>query len=283
MLNQGNPLQKYFRQPKVFISLPSKGLFYKDNSLQGDYNNVPIFSMTGMDEIIFKTPDALLNGESTVKVIESCCPYIKDGNNIPSIDIDALLVAIRIATYGEGLDISHVCSECEHENDYIINLTKILDYFYSQNFDGKIVIDDLTITLRPLNYKEVTDFNIENFKLQKMLFQLNRSNSSDDEDGEEKTKKIQNEIYKTISEIQVKLFINSIENIRIGNELVEDVEFISEWLQNAERGFFQEIKKKLEKNKEVWDIPKQNVKCNNCEHETDLTITLDPSNFFGKK
>jgi len=283
MSNQGNPLQRYFRQPKIYIGLPSKGLFYKNNSLQGDYNNMPIFSMTGMDEIIFKTPDALLNGESTTKVIESCCPYIKSGDQIPSIDIDTLLIGIRIATYGEGLDISHTCTNCNHENDYQIDLTKMLDYFNSQTYDGKITIDDLTITLRPLTYKEVTDFNMENFKLQKMLFQLNKTDLAEEENGPEKIKSMQAEIYKTISEIQVKLFISSIESVRVGNEIVEDVEFISEWLQNAERHFFQEIKKKLEKNKEIWDMPKQHVTCDNCQHETDLSVTLDPSNFFGKK
>jgi hypothetical protein len=283
MANHGNPLQKYFRQPKIYISLPSKGLFYSEGSLQGDYNNMPVFGMTGMDEIIFKTPDALLNGESTVKVLESCCPYIKEGDKVPSIDIDALLVAIRIATYGEVLDVSHTCAECSHENDYEISLSKILEYFNNQTYDGKIIIDDLILVLRPLNYKEVTEFNIENFKLQKMLFQLNQSSMSEEEGGEEKIKSIQANIYKTISEIQVKLFISSIESIRVGNELVEDVEYISEWLQNSERGFFQEIKRKLEKNKEIWDIPKQHIKCNNCEHETDIAVTLDPSNFFGKK
>ena len=92
-MNPNNPLQKYFRQPKVFISLPSKGLFYPEGALQGDHNNAPIFGMTGMDEIIFKTPDALFNGEATVKVVESCCPYIKDAKDMPSIDVDALLVA----------------------------------------------------------------------------------------------------------------------------------------------------------------------------------------------
>ena len=283
MANQGNPLQKYFRQPKVYISLPSKGMYYENGALQGDHNNMPVFSMTGMDEIIFKTPDALLNGESTVKVIESCCPYIISGDKVPSIDIDAILVAIRIATYNEILDISHTCSECEHETDYEISLSKILDYFNQQTYDGTIVIGELTIVLRPLNYKEVTEFNIENFKLQKMLFQLNQTSTSDEDGSAEKTKSIQADIYRTISEIQVKLFIKSIESIKVGNEIVEDIEYISEWLQNSERGFFQEIKKKLEKNKELWEIPKQHIKCDNCQHETDVAITLDPSNFFGKK
>ena len=75
-MSDSNPLQQYFRQPKIFISLPSKGLYYGAGSFQGDYNSVPIMAMTGMDEILMKTPDALFNGEATFKVIESCCPFI---------------------------------------------------------------------------------------------------------------------------------------------------------------------------------------------------------------
>ena len=44
-MTANNPLQKYFRQPKIYMALPSKGLFYPPGSLLGDYNNVPIFGM----------------------------------------------------------------------------------------------------------------------------------------------------------------------------------------------------------------------------------------------
>ncbi len=27
-MNPANPLQKFFRQPKIYVTLPSKGLFY---------------------------------------------------------------------------------------------------------------------------------------------------------------------------------------------------------------------------------------------------------------
>ena len=74
-----NPLQQYFRQPKVFITLPSHGVYNKPGTITGSFENMPIFGMTGMDEILLKTPDALLTGESTVKVIQSCCPNIVDG------------------------------------------------------------------------------------------------------------------------------------------------------------------------------------------------------------
>ena len=64
-----NPLSKHFRQPKLYIKLPSGGNFYRPGSLvpeqTGEY---PVYAMTAKDELMFKTPDALLNGQSTVNV-----------------------------------------------------------------------------------------------------------------------------------------------------------------------------------------------------------------------
>ena len=47
-----NPLQKYFRQPKIFIKLPSAGVYCQPGNIQGDSNHMPVYGMTGMDEII---------------------------------------------------------------------------------------------------------------------------------------------------------------------------------------------------------------------------------------
>lgn len=167
-----NPLQKYFRQPKIYISLPSKGLYYPAEAFQGDSSNVPVFGMNGIDEILYRTPDALFTGEATAKVIESCCPYIKDGFSVPTLDLDVLVIAIRIATYGEVYSTAQTCKNCETENDYDIDLRKLLEHFNQVSYNNKVTVDHLTITLRPLNYKELTEFNIENFKLQKLLMNL---------------------------------------------------------------------------------------------------------------
>jgi hypothetical protein len=57
---------------------------------------------------------------------------------------------------------------------------------------------------------------------------------------------------------------------------------IAEWLANCDKDFFQEIKKRIEKSRDQWSLPKQHVKCSSCGHEGDIDVTLDPSNFFGK-
>lgn len=270
-----NPLQKYFRQPKIFISLPSKGLFYPAGDLSGDYTNVPIFAMTGMDEIIMKTPDALFSGEATIKLIESCCPYIKDAHSVPSLDIDALLIAIRIATFGEIMNVSTKCKNCDHENDYEISLPSILDQLSQKSFNNVLEIGELSITLRPLSYKEMSEFNIENFKLQKMLVQL----SQDERNEEEKQKTIDN-IYLTLAEIQGKLLLASIESIKTPEATVTDRQFIAEWLSNTIKDSYNHIKEHLEKNKKDWTIPPMDVQCNECGHKDTIEVSLDQSSFF---
>lgn len=270
-----NPLQKYFRQPKIYIQLPSKGIYYESGTLTGDWSNVPIFAMTGMDEILMKTPDALFTGESTCKVIESCCPYIKNAKTMPSIDVEALLIAIRIATFGPKLSLSQRCPKCGTENDYDIDLSLLLDHFNNLKYINTVkVLDDLTIRVRPLQYEETNYFSIENFKLQKILVQAVELKE------EEKQKQI-DKLYADLSELQLQLFLTTIENVQAEGINVTEKAHIEEWLRNADREIYKQIKAKLEENKESWNMPDQHVKCANCEADNKLAIVMDQANFFG--
>lgn len=269
-----NPLQKYYRQPKVFIPLPSKGLFYPAGALQGDHNNVPVFGMTGMDEILFKTPDALFNGEASSKVIESCCPYVKNARKMPSLDVDTLLIAIRIATYGEMMSIGHRCKNCGSDDEFEIDLRGVLEYFSNLKFESNIPLGEITVNIKPLSYDELTNFSVENFKLQRMLFQ-----SSDM--TEEQQQEHLNGIYQKLAELQVDLFMLSIASVTTPEGVVEDRDQIREWLRNTERPIYNTIKEQLEKNKAAWTIPKQPVTCSECGTPDTVEITMDQSNFFG--
>lgn len=273
-MTQPNPLQKFFRQPKIYISLPSKGLYYEPGALAGDYNNVPVFAMSGMDEIIMKTPDALFTGEATANVIESCCPYIKNAKSMPGIDIDALLIAIRIATFGNTMNVSHSCKNCGEENDYEIELNPLLEYFSNLKFLNTITISEsLVIRIRPLQYDEMNYFAIENFKLQKTLYQI--SNTSE----EEKQQQI-DKIYKELSELQLQLFLTAIESVQAESVTVLEKSFIEDWLRNTERDTYKIIKDKLEKNKESWSMPEQPVQCASCSSTNSIVVGIDQSNFF---
>ena len=78
MVENSNPLNKYFRQPAVYISLPSGGNYPPHVVTPSKTGELGVMPMTAKDEIRFKTPDALMNGVGVVDVIHSCIPDIKD-------------------------------------------------------------------------------------------------------------------------------------------------------------------------------------------------------------
>ena len=93
-----NPLFKHFRQPAIHIKLPSEGQYWPAGSVEiPQTGELPIYPLTTRDELTLRTPDALMNGASTIHVIESCCPSIKDPWKMPLVDLDTLLISIRIA------------------------------------------------------------------------------------------------------------------------------------------------------------------------------------------
>lgn len=269
-----NPLQQYFRQPKVFVSLPSQGVYNEPGVISGDPANLPVFGMTGMDEILLKTPDALLTGESTVRVIQSCCPGITDAWTVSNLDVDTLLVAIRIATYGNTMSITHICTNCATDNNYDIDVSKFLDHFAQCKFNHDVVIDDLTIRLRPLNYKQVTEFNLENFALQKRLYQI-----SELPDSEEKTQQVA-EIYNDLGVLQNKVMIAGVEQVEIPGNIVTEYAYIKEWIENSDTRIFDAVRKQVQSNNTTWQLPTNKIKCDNCGTENSITINLDQSSFF---
>ncbi len=269
-----NPLQRYFRQPKIYISLPSKGAYYPVGAFDGVPSNIPIFGMTGVDEISIKTPDALFTGESTMNLIQSCCPCIKSAKDMPIIDVDAVLVAIRIATVGNSMQIEHACTSCAELNDYDVNLTSVLDHFAGQEFNNVIKIDDDTqVYIRPLSYSELSQFSVENFNIQKRLIQIK-------ELSDEEQRASFDQLYKEMNDLQLELMLLSIQSVRVPECVVSELEFIKEWINNSEKVVYEKIKEGLEKNKQAWAVPKFTVQCAGCQAENKITVTLDYSSFF---
>jgi len=269
-----NPLKKYFRQPKVYIGLPSKGIYNQPGALNGDPTNIPVFGMTGMDEILIKTPDALLNGEATVKVIESCCPIIQDAWDLCLLDLDMILTAIRIATQGNTMQVSHACTNCGAINDYDVELGTVIEHYSKCEYDSKIVLKDLSVKIQPLTYKQWTEFQVKNFQLQRQLKQIMEIT-----DPAQQTALV-SEMYTKITSIQKEAIFLQIASVDTGNQIVEEREFISEWLANCDKTIFDAVKAIVEKNRIAWEIPKISAKCDSCGTENNVSITLDQASFF---
>ena len=269
-----NPLKKYFRQPKIYVDLPSKGMFNKPGTLTSDPAKLPIFGMTGMDEIIVKTPDALLNGEATVKVVESCCPAIADAWDLSLLDLDLMLVAIRIATHGNTMTVTHTCASCQAINDYDIDLGNIVQHFAQCHYDNEIVLDEVSLTLKPLNYRQWNEFQIKNFGIQRKLNQTLQL------ENEEEQSKLMSDLFNQVSVIQTEMIFAQIDSVKTQEGIVTQREFIREWLENSDAEIFDVVRKQVEKNRLAWQIPKVDAECPECKAHNDLIVEMDQANFF---
>jgi hypothetical protein len=278
-----NPLQKYFRQPKLYIRLPSEGKFYPGGSLEvPETGELPVFSMTAKDELAFKTPDALLNGQATVDVIQSCMPNIKNAWVMPSIDIDAALIAIRMATYGETITISTKVPVIGDEREYQIDLRQMLDSFANQEYSSIVQIGEMIVHLRPLTYQEFTKSAIQTMEEQRIFSLVNNESVSD----EDKLQAFTNSFAK-LTELTVSMVTQGIDKIVIGEDEVTNRSHIDEFIKNADKEFFNSITNHLEKERSKYTIKPLVV--NSPQEDIDrgvpatyeVPITFDQSNFFG--
>jgi len=271
-----NPLQQYFRQPKIFIKLPSEGLYNKPGTLQGDVTNMPVYGMTGMDEIIIKTPDSLLTGASTASMIVSCCPGIKDAWELSSIDLAMVLAAIRIATYGETMNVGHVCANCGADNEFEIELNRIIEHYMTCKYDNSVKLGDLVVKIQPLTYRQSTEFSLKNFRLQQQIGQVDSIENKDEQ------QEFLNKMFRELALIQNDIYKASVESVETPTGVVTDKTFIAEWIEKCEKEVFDAIKAKNQQNASVWELPKYPVKCDGCGTEVNLIVDLDQSSFFAR-
>jgi hypothetical protein len=274
-----SPLKKYKRQPKIFIDLPSKGEYSPSGTLVNDvYTQLAVFSMTAADEILFKTPDALINGEATAKNISSCIPAIADPWNIPTIDIDTILIAIRMATYGPKMTVNATCPHCKSANSYDIDLQSLLDYYASLNYKDTVLIDNFTIKLKPLNYRQIT----ENQKKSVQLSRAVQIQANKIEDEEEKAQFVDT-ILNQIAELGIKIIFDTIQSIEVDGHIETSRSEIIDFMSGSDVHIFKKVKQHIEGNGTLWRAPVQKVVCGNdeCGKEHKISISLDQSDFFG--
>jgi hypothetical protein len=71
-----NPLTKFFRQPAIYIRLPSQGRSWATDTIRYPENGeLPVLPMTAIDEISYTEHlTHLFNGEAVTGVIQSCVP-----------------------------------------------------------------------------------------------------------------------------------------------------------------------------------------------------------------
>lgn len=273
-----NPLVKYFRKPTTYIQLPSRGIFNPEIS-QTMIDEVGILPMTALDELELRNPDALLNGEALVTIIKSCVPSIPDPRKLPNIDVEALFLAIRYATYSNETSHSHTCANCNETSDYNIDINYILSKFPSIEKQPILEHDGLKIYIRPNTLESVTRVAFIEAEQMKMIEYYASAEFKSDA-VESSATRIYNSFHR-IASYNVDLVTDAIAHIETedGN-VVDDRNFISQFVRNIPKDISEKIKREVKKiSDKPKDIGKMSFSCPECDHHEEVNIEFNPVNF----
>lgn len=269
-----NPLQQYFRRPTIYFTLPSGGKFYGPGVVNFPANKeLPVYPMTSLDEISIRTPDGLFNGSSTVEVIKSCIPAIVDPWKLNSIDMEAVMVAIRAASVDGKMEIISTCPSCSEESKYDIDLLKLLVEKVDVDYSG-LVLGELTVNFRPLTYAESNENSKRQFEIQRLMATMD-----DYEDSAEK-QKIMKECMDKMNHLFNDIVTQMIESVTTPETTVTDRVHISEFVTGSDRKTNKAIKEKSTALRQANDTKPLKIRCINCGHEYKQGLVLNFTDFF---
>ena len=284
MTENTNPLGKYYRQPQIYITLPSKGKYYgADVFTPTETGEIPVLPMTAKDELSFKTPDSMMSGQSTVDVIQSCVPNFKNAWKMVNFDTDAVLLAIRIATYGETMDVTYKVPVTNEDMTHTVNLPALLEELGKTN-----IVDEATtktgfkVKLAPLDYQSLSQIQTAQFEQQKIYTTVSNSALSEQDKSTQFVKS-----FKLLNNINFSMLVDSITSITTpeGTTVVDKAQ-IKDFCDNCDARVINEIQDELAKIRSQAQI--KPIRLQSTEDQIkkgapttyEVPVTFDSSNFF---
>ncbi len=279
MENQTNPLKSYFRKPGIWVKLPSQGKFYENKIEElNEMGEIPVYPMTAKDELMLKNADALLNGTAVYHLVQSCVPCIKNPKEVPSIDLDALLLAIRRCTYGENFDIVtyHDCAD-NASTESTLNL----DYFITtiktvEQTDPVTLPNGIKVFIKPVSLSQLLNLNWIQYE-QVRNIQLAEQQGVDEK---EKVNLLQKG-YDALTQQNLEVVANCIDTVLLPDGVsVTDRNNINEWVKDLSSTDFKDIEQGVMKLGEMGMTRTFKTTCKHCGKEHENQLDLNPTTFF---
>lgn len=272
-----NPLLAYVKQGKPILNLTSKGKFWPSGSIDSA-ENIEVFSLTGQDEILLLNTSTSLLGSVLAEIIESCVPSIKNVWDMPRIDLDSVLIAIRCASYNNRMNMQYVCPQCSTDQTHSVDLLEVSQEITIPDYTVPFVHNETAVWFRPYTFRENFQQLIDQNSKLTVLDQLSDSNVSDEE-----KQKIINSSLREITRINIQALANSIDSVMIDNQVkVNNTDQIKEWLLKADRETFSAVKNAVDQKNNEYQMPNRSFTCKNseCNHVHTMEIQFNPADFL---
>lgn len=280
MSEQTNPLAQFYRQESFRIKLPSRGSYYDNNTLTLDDNEeLGIMPMTAQDEILLKNPDNLLTGKALTDVIKSCAPEVKNPKKLLACDVDAIMISIRRASYGDEADINGQCPECGTENTYGIDLETIVNHSEKLEDSYEVVLPQgLTVFLQPGTFEAlIRQYKVafENEKARRAATGLA---------NEDLALQLFSKAFKELSKLNFEMIAESIIKIIFTDgegeeQTITNKKHIRDFIANVDKRTVDIVDEKIAEINKIGIERNYDAVCNECGHKWQIGIEFNPVNF----
>lgn len=277
-----NPLNKYYRTPKLSVLLPSRGLYYEPGAVVDTESGeeINILPMTAQDEVMLKNPDALLSGEAVVSLMRSCAPQIRQPKKLLSCDVDAIMVGIRAASYGDQNEISADCPKCSANNSYTVDFSALLETVEPLESSYEVVLSSgVSLTVVPASFENTV-------KQQKALFEGSKIQRllSDDSVSDEARLRMFSEALTRITKMSFDMTVNSVSQAMFTDDngetvTVTDRKHIAEFLRNIDTTDANTLEKTIAAVNSHGVQDQLDCVCRNCGHNWSIPIEFNDTNF----
>jgi hypothetical protein len=209
-------------------------------------------------------------------------PAIKDPWQMPSIDVDSVLIGIRIASYGPNMTVTSTVPKTKSKQDHEINLMSLLESRKQPIIDTKVMLGNgVTIVVKPSSYREMQSIRRETFEKQRLSRTINNS----DMDEEAKEKEF-NKIFANLTMLNVQTLTDNIDTIVTPEGTFNDMASKQEFVNNVELKHVNMIRKKVDEINVIGSLPKYKVQTpeedvkKGAPESYEVPVMLDNSDFF---
>ena len=250
-----------------------------------DNQEVCIYGLNAIDDIMLNTPDALLNGHALESVIQSCVPDVKDVKRVLQPDLDAIFLGIKAATNNGKFEIERKCEACGHENNFEVQCNHLLDNMtYVDDTDTFVMIDgDLRVHIRPYDFEMRTILIQKQMEEQRTLSAIEKDENIVDD--MQRADLLARSIEK-LTHLTFRLVANSITAIEmLGQEqiMVTDKDHIAEWLTNINKSTADAVIEAVNTLNQIGPPKETGAQCVNCGKTWTEKLQFDPALFFTRQ
>lgn len=273
-----NPLLDIMKATRRYVTLPSEGKFYNSEVLDNTYE-IGVSSMSAKDEIMFKNPEALMNGQAVMNLIKNCTVGIKKPEQLNHVDVEALLLGIKSASGESSIEYNVSCPSCEHKGSMELNIESTLEQMtrlkdsYSYELDNGIKIE-----LVPHSY--LNHINILTLAFQqKTLIQIGQQS-----DNEDVHKQLLSEMRDILTEMKFNNVLFAIDKVIYNDNIIDDPLHIKEFVEVLPSKDFSQVESLINEFSEYGVSNIMYPVCSECGHEWEQSLSkFDPTGFFSER